>query len=318
MSRSRSFCALTLAIAVLACSKAPEATDTAPPVTSPEAAEPLVVYTVNYPLQYFAERIGGDLVEVVFPAPADVDPAYWSPDPETVAAYQQADLILLNGAGYAKWAERASLPQTKIFDTSAAVSDRYVPLTEGVTHTHGPEGEHVHKGYAFTTWLDPVLAIGQAQAIREALVAALPGQEAVLTENFERLQADLLVLDADLELALADIAEEGMVFSHPVYQYLDQRYGLDGSSLHWEPDEMPSEKMWKELEDLLADYPAKWVVWEDTPLAETSRRLAELGLGSLVFDPCANTPAEGDFGSVMLENVSRLETAIPKQPATGT
>ena len=32
------------------------------------AAERLSVYTVNYPLAYFAERIGGNHVEVVFPA----------------------------------------------------------------------------------------------------------------------------------------------------------------------------------------------------------------------------------------------------------
>jgi hypothetical protein len=72
--------------------------------------------------------------------------------------------------------------------------------------------------------------------------------------------------------------------------------------------------MWRELQDLLADHPAGWILWEDTPLVETSRRLAELGLGSLVFEPGANTPAEGDFGSVMLENVSRLENTNTEQP----
>jgi zinc transport system substrate-binding protein len=274
----------------------------------------LTVYTVNYPLQYFSERIGGDLVEVVFPAPADEDPAYWSPDPETVAAFQRADLILLNGAGYAKWTERASLPQAKTVDTSAAFRDRYVPLTEGVTHTHGPEGEHAHKGYAFTTWLDPVLAIEQARAIKDAFVSALPEHEDILVENFERLQADLLVLDAELKLAFTAFADEPWIFSHPVYQYLAERYGLDGVSLHWEPDEPPSDKMWRELQQILADHPVEWILWEDTPLVETSRRLAELGLGSLVFGPGANTPAEGDFGTVMLENVSRLEKTNTEQP----
>ncbi|MEA3275247.1 MAG: hypothetical protein U9Q81_08160, partial [Pseudomonadota bacterium] len=41
------------------------------------ASERLVLYTVNYPLQYFAERIAGEHAQVVFPAPADVDPAFW-------------------------------------------------------------------------------------------------------------------------------------------------------------------------------------------------------------------------------------------------
>ena len=45
----------------------------------------LSVYVVNYPLAYFAERIGGDRVDVRFPAPPDVDPAFWQPDVETIA-----------------------------------------------------------------------------------------------------------------------------------------------------------------------------------------------------------------------------------------
>ena len=33
------------------------------------ASDKLTVYTVNYPLAYFAERIGGDAAEVVLPVP---------------------------------------------------------------------------------------------------------------------------------------------------------------------------------------------------------------------------------------------------------
>jgi zinc transport system substrate-binding protein len=71
---------------------------------------------VNYPLKYFAERIGGDHVRVEFPAPADVDPAYWNPALAGISAFQKADLILLNGAGYAKWIAKVSLPRSKIVD----------------------------------------------------------------------------------------------------------------------------------------------------------------------------------------------------------
>ena len=67
------------------------------------AAGPLRIYVVNYPLKYFAERIGGDYVQVEFPVPGNVDPAYWDPDIADISAYQKADLIMLNGAAYAKW-----------------------------------------------------------------------------------------------------------------------------------------------------------------------------------------------------------------------
>ena len=77
------------------------------------AEDPLTIYTINYPLQYFAQRIAGEHAQVISPGPADEDPAFWMPDTETIQRYQQADLILLNGAGYARWTKRVSLPRLR-------------------------------------------------------------------------------------------------------------------------------------------------------------------------------------------------------------
>jgi zinc transport system substrate-binding protein len=52
------------------------------------------------------------------------------------------------------------------------------------------------------------------------------------------------------------------------------------------------------------------MIWEGEPAAESVRRLEEIGLGSLVFDPCATTPADGDFLSVMRANVAALAEAF--------
>jgi len=86
-------------------------------INSSMAAEQLTVFVVNYPMQYFAERIGGEHVNVVFPAPANVDPAYWMPDRPTIANFQRADLILLNGAGYARWVNKVTLPRFRIVNS---------------------------------------------------------------------------------------------------------------------------------------------------------------------------------------------------------
>ena len=119
-----------------------------------EETEKITIASVNYPLHYFAQRIGGDQINALLPVSPDGDPAYWKPDEAGIAVFQKADVILLNGAGYAKWIEKVSLPTSKMLNTSESFKENYIELHEGTTHSHGPEGEHVHKGYAFNTWLN--------------------------------------------------------------------------------------------------------------------------------------------------------------------
>ncbi len=278
---------------------------------APQAVPPQIpslnVYTVNYPLAYFAERIGGDLVEVSFPAPPDADPALWSPDAEAVAAYQSADLILMNGADYAKWAARVSLPSSKMVDTSAALADRLVPLEHNVTHTHGPGGEHSHTGWAATMWLDPVMALEMAIAVRDAMVTARPEGGAAFAAGFDALAADLQALDGELEASVATLSGRPILVSHPVYQYLIARHQLEARALDWEPGEAPDEEAWRKLDATLAHHPAEVILWESEPLPETRRRLEELGLTVLVYELAANRPATGDWLSVMRANRARLD-----------
>ena len=266
----------------------------------------LHVITVNYPLAYFAERILGDRGSVSFPAPADVDPAYWSPAPEIISEYQQADLILANGAGYAAWLANATLPRSHVVDTTAAVRERLIPIESAVTHTHGPTGDHSHGGTGFTTWLDFDLAVEQARAILEAVVSARPQHEADFRTAFAALESDLKELDSSLQEFSDQFGKESVLFSHPVYQYFERAYNLSGFSVHWEPDEVPEEAQWRELQTVLQHYPATIMIWEAKPLSVTRRRLQELGVDSLVFAPGGNRPAEGDLLDLMREGIASL------------
>ena len=303
-----------IGLTVLACS--PGEPDSAPDTVETQPAKggsaALSVFTVNYPLQYFAERLGGELVEVSFPAPAEEDPAYWAPGPEVVAEYQRADLILLNGVGYAKWLERATLPAGKLVDTSAGFQDRWIALDEGPVHTHGPEGEHSHKGYAFTTWLDLTLAVQQAEAIATAMSRKRPHLRGTFQSNFKALARDLKILDQDIQMIVSKKPSKPLIVSHPVYDYFTRRYGLNIASLHWEPDEFPDEGQWIELQKILNDHPAKWMIWEGEPIPKTVEKLKNFGIESLVFDPCGNVPKRGDFLTIMRQNAKNLQSAFGK------
>jgi zinc transport system substrate-binding protein len=283
--------------------------------SEPEAPGQLIVITVNYPLAYFAERILGDAGRVSFPAPADIDPAYWSPEPAVISEYQQADLIILNGAGYAGWVANATLPSSRLVDTTAAVSDRLIPIESTVTHTHGPTGDHSHGGTAFTTWLDFDIATAQARAVLLALIKARPELEVEFRDAFDALEADLATIDAGMRSAADALGDRPVLFSHPVYQYLERRYGLNGYSVHWEPDVVPDEAQWRHLQSVLRRHPAKIMIWEGEPLDETRRRLSELGIESVVFSPGGNRPADGDWLTLMQEGITAMSPVAPQVSA---
>lgn len=264
-----------------------------------------VVFASNYPLQFFAQAIAGEALEVRLPD-IEGDPAYWVPDGEQAAALQSADLVILNGAGYESWLNFVTLRPDRLLDTTAGIENRLLPLEEATVHQHGPEGEHSHTDTAFTTWLDPQLAIEQSRAIAKALSELAPDRAAGFKERLAGLEERLNQLDQELNLAFEQLEGQPVWFSHPVYQYLENRYSINGRSVHWEPDEVPGTRSWIEFQNLARDHYGRLMIWEGEPLEEIRGQLAELGIESVVFDPLGNRPGQGDYFEAMDRNRQRL------------
>lgn len=266
-----------------------------------------VVAVVNYPLYSFANMIGGDKIEVYFPE-IEGDPAYWQPDEASIEKYQNADLILLNGADYAKWISMVSLPASTQVNTSKAFSNRLIEV-KGEAHSHGPEGQHSHTGYAFTTWLDMKNAALHAEAVKDALVDLIPEENDFFNTNYIKVLDGLNKIDSELTEIL-DAKEDLEVFaSHPVYQYLAKGYNISIISYHWEPDQMPFEESWEEFENELDHHAARAMLWEDEPLPEIRKKLEDMGVKVIVFNPGGNRN-QLDFISLMARNVENLKEGL--------
>ena len=291
---------LLLLILVSAC-KEPNDKDS----VSAEAGITPLVLASNYPLYFFTSRIAGDAVEVRMPE-IDGDPAMWVPTSSDLAQIQNAGLIFLNGAGYESWLAFTSLPAGLTVDTTAEVQDELLPIENVTLHQHGPEGEHSHGGTAFTTWLNPRIAIEQARVIKSELLRLVPAQSAGFEERFAELEGQLSALDNSLAGAFSKLGDQPVVFSHPVYQYLQKRYGLNGQSVHWEPGSEPGVKDWIAFQNLLQDHPARLMIWEGQPLQIMIDRLQQQGIRSIVFNPVANRPEHGDYFAVMKMNLEQL------------
>jgi len=284
--------------------------ETAAAPTPAKSGKPQVL-VANYPLQYFAQRIAGDAVEVRFLAPKNEDPAFWQPDEAAITAFQNADLILMNGANYSKWADKVTLPESKVVDTAAAFSNNLIEVRDATTHSHGPAGAHSHNGTAFTTWIDFKQASMQAQAVSDALAKLVPAAKDAISKNIEALKDELEAYDGRMSALSRRLVQHPLVASHPVYYYLARRYGLDLRSVLWEPDTVLDDTALNDLNAILAGHRARWMIWEGVPSKDSVEKLTALGLQSIVFDPCGNVPASGDFMTVMKANVEAMEKAFP-------
>ena len=185
-----------------------------------------------------------------------------------------------------------------------------IEFDETVTHQHGPAGEHAHQGVAFTTWMDPGLASEQAAALAKAMQQLVPTQAEVFKNNLSVLQERLATTDRELADVFALLGERPILFSHPVYQYVQQRYGLNGVSLHWEPEVEPGTAAWIELQKLLQRHPAEIMLWEAEPLPATAARLAQLGVRSVVFQTASNRPEHSDYFEILSNNATQLSKAL--------
>lgn len=268
------------------------------------------VYVTSYPLKYFAERIASNRVHIVFPVPAGMNPVFWMPDSDTIANMQQADLIVLNGATFEKWRAFVSLPPSKLVYTSTGFKAAYIRVEDVVSHSHGAQGEHTHAAILYTTWLDFDMAVRQAQVIVKAFSALLPEQQPSFNANYQGLAEDLHRLDRLAATIAGDIGGRPLLASHPFLEYFAKRYSLNLKSLHWFYGTVPDAGQWKELDATIAAHPSKWMIWEAQPVSASVEKLKSVGVDSLVFNPCVNAPDQGDFLTVMRQNVENLKSVF--------
>ena len=277
------------------------------------AQDKATVITVNYPLAYIAERLAGEAVDVNFPVPADVDPSFWRPSISDISAVQSADLILLNGAGFASWIDRVSLPRSRLVNTSRTIEDNFI-VTESITHSHGDGGEHSHEGLASYTWLDPTLAAAQAEVVAGMMSARGVASDDAVRAALTDLLSDFDALDAEVAAALSSAQGVPMIATHPRYQYLAARYGLSIAFLEWEAGAAPTDEELDELRALMAETGAQVLIWEAAPPAEAAAATEALGMANVVFETLAHAPTDGDFLTAFSASAKALADAASTTP----
>jgi zinc transport system substrate-binding protein len=199
--------------------------------------------TTFYPLTYLTQEIGGDQIQVTQLVPSNTEIHSWEPSASHIAATEDADIIIYNGAGADSWMEDDILPSLSTTKTRTIVDSSHdLELIAKQEHEdETSEEEHEHGLYDPHLWLSPYMSKQQGQNIYNALVQADPQHESYYTQRWNNLETQLTQLDSDYSNALKNATKEEIFVSHEAFGYLADRYGFEQHGvIGLSADEQPS------------------------------------------------------------------------------
>ncbi len=292
------------------CSPQGGSTDTSDKKTS--------VIATFYPLDFLAQRVGGDRVQVTGLVPPGVEPHDWEPTPKDIAAITKARVFVYQGAGLESWAERtaASLPASGPIVVRATAGFTLKPGIAGEEEGSTPESS---EGTILDphVWLDPQLYAQQAALIRDALVKADPAGEALYSTNLADLTAELERLTNEMRQGLSACKRTTIVTSHAAFVYLADRFRLRQLAVSGlSPDAEPSPARLREVIQQVREQEATHIFFETLVSPAVSQTIArEVGAQTLVLNPIEGLTADevkagADYFSVQRQNLANLRIAL--------
>ncbi len=271
-------------------------------------AEKAVVATSFYPTTFLAERLGGEHFDVRCLLPSEEDPVHWKPATDVLRQFRAADLIILQGGGLDAWARIASLPRSRVLETTRGFREQLLEYSQEQTHSHGREGEHSHRGTDPHVWLDPHLFQLQAHAVGKALTKLSPKHTEEIEQRSDKLKLEIDKWDSSLKSIAPLLDDEPLLAAHPAYDYLAKRYGWKISNFDLNPMQMPGEADFDRMRQFVSEGGARFILWESSPSAAVEQAVKDsTGLISLVFSPCEKRPRDPEKGSELERPLDYLE-----------
>jgi zinc/manganese transport system substrate-binding protein len=138
------------------------------------------------------EELGGDCATVTtIVASAAVDPHDFDPTAADIAAFSDAQLVVLNGSGYDNWARTAAVNVDRPPVLLSAAEVAGVEETEE-EHAEHENGEHAeHGGVDPHLWYEPDAVAAMSTAVGEALAEASPEAADYFAERSAAWTAEL-------------------------------------------------------------------------------------------------------------------------------
>ncbi|MEU5948389.1 metal ABC transporter substrate-binding protein [Micromonospora sp. NPDC047465] len=288
--------------------------------TDPQRVDVVAAF---YPLQFVAERIGGDAVKVTNLAKPGAEPHDLELNPGQVGDVSQAELVVYL-KGFQPNVDEAVEQNAgeRAFDV-ATVQPLRDAAADGHDHEHEGEGEAGATGEPHAEeegggkdphlWLDPTRLATVGDRLAERLGKADPEHAADYTARAGALRAELEKLDGEFTAGLKTCQRREIVVSHTAFGYLTERYQLEQIGITGlSPENEPSPQRLAEVIEEAQKHKATTIFFETLVSPKVAQTIADqVGAKTAVLDPLEGLSTDGgDYLSVMRTNLQTLRTAL--------
>lgn len=351
MKKLFSFALFASILLVLTACGGEDATKT--PTADEENAEQLSIYTTVYPLQYFAQRIGGEFVDAKSIYPAGANEHTFEPTQKDMMALADADYFFYIGLGLEGFVEKAKTTlaneEVVLVPVAESVTEEQLHISTGHTHAEAIEAHEEHEGHEHEAheehdhdsheheaheeqdaheghndgdhdahvWLSPVISKDLALTIKNELVKALPEQEALFTENYNALVAELDTLHNDFTAMAETTAAKTFFVSHAAFGYIAGHYGFNQvpvAGLNSQSE--PSQKELTAIVDLAKKENIQYIFFEQNVSSNLASVIQqEVGADTLILHNLSVLTADDvanneDYFTLMRKNIDALKQAL--------
>ncbi|WP_258062274.1 metal ABC transporter substrate-binding protein [Arthrobacter sp. B0490] len=266
--------------------------------------ESMRVLASFYPLQFVAERVGGENVEVGSVTPPGAEPHNLELSPAKVAELADASVVIY-ASGFQAAVDEAveqTAPEHGI-DVAEAAG---LSSTDGST---AKDGEAADPHF----WLDPERLTEVTKAVAERFSEADPQNADAYQDNADQLTEELSALDEEFSIGLATCKRRTIVVSHEAYGYLADRYDLEQTGVSGiDPEAEPAPARVAKIRRVIQGQDITTIFTESLVNPKVAETLAaDLGVRTALLDPLeSHAEASGDYLDIMRNNLGALQEAL--------
>ncbi|GAB94988.1 zinc transport system substrate-binding protein [Kineosphaera limosa] len=298
--------------------------------TATPTASRFTIVTGAYPVEWLAQRIGGDHVNVVNLTKPGAEPHDLELSPQDVATVADADLVIYEqglqpALDDAVTSEQGGPQGAKVLEIGKS-ADLTAPqgtsigaghsADDGHDHSaddgHGADDGHDHGDLDPHFWLDPIRYESVARAIYNQLGNLDQVNKQTFATNLSELSRELTTLDGDFSAGLRQCQNTSIVTAHAAFGYLAGRYGLTQVAITGlAPEGEPDPARIAEVTDYVRAHNVTTIYTEPLINPAVAKTVAqETGAATAVLDPIeslTDSSAGQDYLQIMRANLETLQ-----------